>query len=75
MPSALTVHIRQSRKPWGRQKWYFLARAANGETLCSSELYVNRGDAVSAAVTVFSAASPVLMVGDGPHHYLRTGVA
>ena len=32
MPSALTVHIRQSRKPWGRQKWYFLARAANGET-------------------------------------------
>lgn len=54
--------VRKTKKPFQKQKWYWVLVASNNEVLCTSEMYLNKSDARSAIALVKSYAhtSPML---------------
>lgn len=50
MHEGLVYEVRKSRNPFARKPWYWRCRSVgNNKTLCHSQMYVQRGEAVDTA--------------------------
>lgn len=62
--SRVVIEVCQSTSRWPSrraQKWFWRVKAANGQTLLTSDMYTNYSDVVSIAETTFGVATGAII--------------